>query len=156
MIEYPNRLAPPSRWVAIIGSRGYPDREARVLSAVRSYADGVTGIVTGTLPDWTRPRDKWGVDEWAVIHALAVGLSVRVHPVERGPGTFGQRAAARNKLIVRDAVAVEALWDGESRGTKMTLGFARDAGKAWRIRLPDGRVKASEGWLDVLAGRSVG
>ena len=151
MIELPNPYdRPVLRWVAVIGSRGFPEREACVRQVVQSYADGNTGIVTGTLPDWSKPRERWGVDEWAVIHALSASMTVRVHPIEPGQGTFGQRAAARNQLIARDAFAVEALWDGASRGTRMTLRFFRDLGKPWSITYAD-RRRFSEDWWDAVS-----
>jgi len=43
---------------------------------------------------------------------------------------YGKRAGAiRNKLIVNEADRIIAFWDGESKGTKITIDLAIKAGK---------------------------
>lgn len=141
--------------VAIVGSRGYPDRGrvARFVHALAAKHPGAV-VVSGGARD---------VDTWAEQAARNVGLAVvsyRPHEFEAMEGgklfsietvthgqaaqelvvakhrrinppcfpSFRQAAFARNGWIVEDAEQVVAFWNGSSSGTADTLERARLAG----------------------------
>jgi len=132
--------------VAIVGSRDY-DGPGRVRAYV-SRLDPGTVVVSGGAR---------GVDRQAARLARRAGLEVvewRVFDRQDGWYTaerwvndvfdtgsfrpdgrpwafrsFGRAAFHRNGLIVQEADLVVAFWDGESKGTKMTIDLADEAGK---------------------------
>ena len=112
--------------VAIVGSRNFPR-----LRMVRDY---VKKLPTGTIVVSGGAR---GVDSAAVAAAEARGLKTKVYlPNIEVHGTSA--FAVRNRKIVRYADRVVAFMvDGGSRGTEMTLGFAREAGKPVKVYTPD-------------------
>jgi predicted Rossmann fold nucleotide-binding protein DprA/Smf involved in DNA uptake len=110
--------------IAIIGSRGWTDRDA-IVQFVDSLPAGTVVVSGGAL----------GADSIAEHAAHARGLAVVVHlPDYRKHG--GRAPLERNKLIVADADRVVAFHDGKSTGTLHTLGLARRAGKPVDVRCP--------------------
>ena len=66
--------------------------------------------------------------------AAARAARERGLPVLRVPASFeeasdARRSAERNQRLIDQADAVVAFWDGESRGTRMTIERALDSGK---------------------------
>lgn len=110
--------------VAIVGSRDYPD-----LEQVREYVRGLppeTIVVSGGAA---------GVDRTAELEAKEQGLNVTIFYARcdlHGKGA----GFARNKLIVANCDRVVAFWDGGSRGTKHTIGVAKEMGKPCDVYLP--------------------
>lgn len=108
--------------VAIVGSRNYNNLEA-VRKYVRALPKGTTVVSGGAR----------GVDSVAEAEALACGLTVQSIPANWNK--FGKRAGPiRNKEIVEASDIVVAFWDGTSKGTRSTIGIARDLNKAVDVR----------------------
>ena len=102
--------------VAVVGSReyrdsGHPTVEEVVAELARS-APNVTVISGGAR----------GVDQRAIAAARGAGLAVREYPADWS--RYGNRAGyLRNEEMVKAADMVVAFWDGESPGTKLTIGL---------------------------------
>ena len=110
--------------VAIVGSREYPD-----LEQVREY---VRGLPPGTI---VVSGGAVGVDKVAEQEAKEQGLNVEIWYPRwdlHGKGA----GFARNRAIVHSADRVVAFWDGESRGTKHTIGVAQEMRKPVEVYLP--------------------
>ena len=104
-------------WVAVVGSRDYPDWKA-VREYVESLPEGTTVVSGGAR----------GVDSWAERAALACGLDTRIFPADWDQ--FGKRAGfMRNEMIVECADLVVAFWDGQSKGTLHSINLAKRLGK---------------------------
>lgn len=107
--------------IAVVGSRDFGR-----LDAVRQFVweqERTTVIVSGGAS---------GVDETAIEEARRLGMPYEVHLPDWQ--RFGRRAGAiRNQHIVDAAHEVVAFWDGKSRGTKITMDMARNAGKPLRV-----------------------
>jgi len=107
-------------YVAVVGSRDYPDREAvgRYMGEIALTAwDSV--IVSGGAK---------GPDSWAVADAEELGLHAEVFLADWP--THGKAAGfMRNTQIVERCDRVVAFWDGKSRGTLDTIQKAVKAGK---------------------------
>lgn len=110
-----------SKKIAIVGSRKF-----RELSLVKDYIDSLpldTIIVSG---------GALGVDQMAEASALARGMTTQIYLADWK--NFGRKAGAiRNAEIVAEADEVVAFWDGESKGTAITIEFTRKAGKPLKI-----------------------
>ena len=109
--------------VAIVGSRDYSNR-AEVEAFVNALPSN-TEVVSGGAR---------GVDTWAQLAAVKRGLHITIFKAAwelhgKGAGFW------RNHDIVSYADKVVAFWDGESRGTKHTIGIATDAGKLLDVRV---------------------
>lgn len=125
---------PPDVKVAIVGSRKFPFHVGvglvrRIVAAMPPTATVVSGGC------------KEGADAWAKRAAEDFGLAYMEFPPDTQGGklSFGQACARRNQAIVDACDRLVALYDGSSPGTKMTLGFARKAGKPVKVYGPDGR-----------------
>lgn len=118
--------------IGITGSRGFCDR-GFVVSQIRSIAlPGDVLVVGGAI----------GVDTWAeeALPTLNAELAVLgCGPVEKilfkpEYDKYGKSACAiRNKKIVDTADIILAFWDGQSKGTKMTIDFALQSKKAVNV-----------------------
>ena len=107
--------------IAVVGSRTFPR-----LDMVRQFVweqERTTVIVSG---------GAIGVDEAAVSEAKRLGMPYEVHLPDWQ--RYGRRAGAvRNQQIVDAAHEVVAFWDGVSKGTKITMDLAQQAGKPLRV-----------------------
>lgn len=108
--------------LAVIGSRGFSDR-ARLYSVLAAVKTPISCIVSGGAK---------GADSMAEEWALAHNVETRIfYPDYKA---YEKRAPlVRNELIIREADAVLAFWDGESRGTAHALDYARRAGRPTKI-----------------------
>jgi hypothetical protein len=102
--------------VAVVGSRDYDNTQhptiEEVVAELASSAPHVTVISGGAR----------GVDRRAVAAARENGLTVREYPANWA--RYGKHAGyLRNEEIVKAADMVIAFWDGESPGTKHTIGL---------------------------------
>lgn len=115
--------------VAVVGCRrfdGPSGQHKAAKAAVRAFVNGLPNHVT------LISGGAHGVDTWAEDAADASGLAKLIFRPDWK--RYGRRAAAvRNMEIVRAADEVVAFWDGKSRGTRMTIEFARKEGKPLRI-----------------------
>lgn len=115
--------------IAIVGSRppkNDPDWEHRVWPLVHAqvFALPETAVIVS--------GGAQGVDQLAAAAAHWRKMQVIEHLPDWD--THGKAAGAkRNQQIVDDADRVIAFWDGQSRGTKITIDMARRAGKPVEI-----------------------
>lgn len=107
--------------IAIVGSRDYEN-----LEAVRQFVfeqERDTVIISGGAA---------GVDSMAVNTARYYRMPYEVYPANWS--RHGRAAGAiRNREIIAKADEIVAFWDGKSRGTKITIDMAKDAGKPLRV-----------------------
>lgn len=88
------------------------------------------GLPAGWRPSTLIVGDAVGVDRLATAWAREAGLPVTVHVPEWG--RYGRGAGLRrNAEMARDATAVVAFWDMESRGTKHAMEAA--GAKLWAV-----------------------
>lgn len=93
-----------------------------VVDAVHAFTI-VHGMITSVVSGGAA-----GADTHAAVYASTFGVPVTVHAPDWA--THGKSAGyKRNVLIVNDAEAVLAVWDGVSKGTLLTMNIARDQGK---------------------------
>ena len=121
--------------LAIVGSRGITDRMAIIMGvseAMNKAMDlnlnpDVEEIVSGGAD---------GVDTLAESYAKNYGIPTRIFPPEWKK--HGKKAAfLRNSKIVEASDIVLAIWDGESKGTKMTIDIARRHAKPTIVLYPE-------------------
>jgi predicted Rossmann fold nucleotide-binding protein DprA/Smf involved in DNA uptake len=101
---------------AIVGSRTFDnyDQMIRVLDAFT-----ITRVVSGGAGGADTLAARWAAE-------CNIPLSTHLPQWDR----YGKRAGAvRNRAIVNEAEQVIAFWDGQSKGTKITIDMAREAGK---------------------------
>jgi hypothetical protein len=114
-----------ARWVAIVGSRDYPD-----LDAVHKFVD------TLDIDDIVISGGARGVDRTAEEAADVRGLESYVYEAEWDK--YGKRAGfLRNIKIVEECSELVAFWDGISKGTAHSIYLARKAGKPVTVFTPD-------------------
>lgn len=123
------------RYVAIIGSREYPEPD-RVHAYVQRLPSNSV-IVSGQAR---------GVDSEARRAALEHGLNVVDVPAiwrhhGRGAGM------KRNRIIIDLAERVVAFWDMSSRGTLHGMRLAESAGVPVTVFGPDGKTVPAANWI---------
>lgn len=112
--------------VAIIGSRGIT-----AIDLSQFVPADCTLIVSGGAE---------GVDTLAEQYADAHGIQTLI--IKPDYNRYGRSAPIRrNDIIVDNADMVLAFWDGESRGTKYTIDYAKKTGKPVKILVPKHLVK---------------
>lgn len=117
--------------LGIVGSREFPNSED-----VREYISQLVNkpLVYNNLTNLLeRPYiivsgGAQGVDTWAETMALKLGFKTEIYKADWDK--LGKSAGwIRNKQIVDVCDKIVAFWDGESKGTKMTIDLAIQAGK---------------------------
>lgn len=104
--------------VSVIGSRNYDDKD-RLFDYLDSKIDKIDLIVSG---------GAIGADELAHEWAKSRGKSILIHyPDWKKEGKIA--GFKRNKKIIDDAEIVVCFWDGVSRGTKSSIGLAKEQKK---------------------------
>ena len=106
--------------IAVIGSRNFNDEQKmwRVLDQHKP-----TKIISGGAK---------GADYLAAAYALS--KDIQLHVFKPDWKKYGRGAGIiRNRLIVDAADYVIAFWDGESRGTKAAIDYARTQNKPVHI-----------------------
>jgi hypothetical protein len=102
--------------VAIVGSRGYPDR--LLVESFVNHLPSDTVVISGGAK---------GPDSWAEAVARARGLEVVVLiPDWEAQGKMA--GPIRNQKIIDQAEILVAFWDGKSRGTADSIRRARAKG----------------------------
>lgn len=116
----------------VAGSRGITSL-SMVKKAMSQCGWTPTVIISGTA----RGVDRLG-EEWAKAH----NVPVECYPAdwERYGPSAGYR---RNRIMVENAEALVAVWDGKSRGTEHTISLAREKGLRVFVYIPETKL----GWL---------
>lgn len=105
--------------LAVVGSRTFNDYGLLTDTIYKLTGGGDLCIVSGGAK---------GADNLAEKCADEFGFSIIIHLPEWDK--YGKSAGyIRNKLIVEDADAILAFWDGESKGTKHTIDLALEKKK---------------------------
>jgi len=113
--------------VAVVGSRDFPD-----LAKVEAVMDE---IIQNELHIEIVSGGARGVDQEA--ERIARGWSTKVIVIPAEWDKFGKGAGMiRNRQIVELADRVIAFWDGESPGTRNTIGTALKAKKNLEVIFP--------------------
>lgn len=103
--------------VIVAGSRSISDYDL-VEQAIKESGFEITEIVSGCAR---------GVDRLGEKYAFLNGLAVRAFPANWN--MYGKRAGyLRNERMAIYADAVVAVWDGQSKGTKHMIDFAKGKG----------------------------
>ncbi len=105
--------------IAVVGSRGFPDKDLVKEETNKALADarpvGETVLVSGGAR---------GVDTWAEEEATSMGYPCIIFkPDWDGLGKCA--GFMRNEKIINEADLVLAFWDGTSSGTKHSIDLAR-------------------------------
>lgn len=109
--------------VAIVGSRRLTD-----VDISRYIPAGVTEIITGGAK---------GIDTLAEKYADENGIKKTI--IKPNYRRYKRGAPLkRNKEIVQMADKIIVLWDGESRGTKFTIDYAKRVGKELKLYIFSG------------------
>ena len=96
--------------IGVIGSRGFNDYE--LLSEIlREFQP--TMIVSGGAKGADKLAEKWATEN-------NIPTNIFLPDWSKGKGA----AAIRNKSIVNNSELIIAFWDGESKGTNMTINIA--------------------------------
>jgi len=106
--------------LAIVGSRTLKQTEVRAVidRVVRAAKTPIDTIVSGGAN---------GVDAQAEAYAHAHGIATKIYLPDYA--AHGRRAPlVRNNVILHNADAVLAIWDGKSRGTAYTIHRAKKMG----------------------------
>lgn len=132
--------------LAVIGSRTLKQREVLTVIAqvVGRAKTPVTEIITGGAN---------GVDAIAEYYAKTEGIKMTVfYPQYQA---HGRRAPLiRNNVIIEEAEAMLAIWDGESSGTRYTIEKAKREGlKVMVVRLSAVKKYHDSVWSISHAGR---
>jgi len=84
-----------------------------------------------------------GVDSWAEEFAIRNHINTTIFKPEWDK--YGKGAGfIRNKLIVDNADKVIAFWDGQSKGTKYSIDYAKSKGKEVKIINTQNQNKENE------------
>ena len=111
--------------IAIVGSRSFVDYAmlTSVMDEYRLRPEGIKTIISG---------GALGADKMAERYAKLHSIPVTIHLPEWN--TYGKSAGAvRNQLIVNDSDMVVAFWDGQSKGTSITIEMAKRSRKQLRV-----------------------
>lgn len=107
---------------AVVGGRDFSDFE-KMCRELDRYRSVVSTVVSGGARGADTLAERW---------AKSRGVPTEVYPADWE--RHGKSAGfIRNKLIVDNADAVLAFWDGQSRGTKMTIDLAVKLKKPVRV-----------------------
>jgi len=122
--------------VAVIGSRSFTDQ--KLLFSTLDEIGGKTVIVSGGAPGADRLGERYAEANGLVKEIYKADWNNLKHPeavirFKHGRQYDANAGFRRNKVIVDSADLVVAFWDGNSRGTKHALDYARSQGKEIRI-----------------------
>jgi len=108
--------------IAIVGSRHYNNLD----------------VVADYIRTWFKPDDTllsggaFGVD--AIAELIAKDCQLTTQIFKPNWDKYGKSAGAiRNQQIVEAADKVVAFWDGQSKGTKITIDLTKKAGKPLEV-----------------------
>jgi len=122
--------------LAVVGSRSFGNRnpvafktQEELREANESDYQCLCAVLDICTMDEIVSGGASGADRLAERYALERGLKIIVFPAkwDKYPGKTA--AYQRNQLMVDVSDGVVAFWDGESKGTRMTMLLCREAGK---------------------------
>jgi len=103
--------------IAVVGSRSFDN-----YSLLRKY------LLNYFHPFILISGGAQGADSLAESFAYSKNLKTKIYKAKWNK--YGRSAGPiRNKKIVENADIIVAFWDGESKGTKMTIDYAKEKGK---------------------------
>lgn len=107
--------------IAVVGSRTFSDRQN--LYDVLSQYQKIDLIISGGAN---------GADKIAEAYAKDKGIKTKIFLPDWAK--YGNSAGIiRNKLIVESCDLLIAFWDGESKGTRFSIDYAKKINKDWRV-----------------------
>jgi hypothetical protein len=110
--------------LAIIGSRGFKDKEL-LDSILTPRKDLIKKVISGGA----NGADKLG-EQWAIENKIETEI---FYP---DWNKYGKKAGfIRNEDIIKNSTHVIAFWDGESKGTKHSIGLSKKLEKKLKIVL---------------------
>lgn len=110
--------------LAIIGSRDFKDYE-KLSSILTPHKDKIKKVVSGGA----RGADKLG-EVWAIENNIETEIFIPDW------NKYGKKAGfIRNEDIIKNSTHVIAFWDGESRGTKHSMGLATKLSRKLKVVL---------------------
>jgi hypothetical protein len=106
--------------IAIVGSRSYNDYE--------KFKDKLKWYIDINKTDYIITGGAIGIDKLAERFAKENNIKIKIFLPEWKE--YGKKAGyIRNLEIVQNSDIVIAFWDGESKGTKLTMDIARGSKK---------------------------
>ena len=106
--------------VAIVGSRNFTDY-GQLTAAVEDLT--ITEVISGGAAGADRLAERWAQEQGKHLTVIRAEWEC-----------YGRSAGMiRNAEIVKRADMIIALWDGQSPGTRATIGMAKKAGKKLKI-----------------------
>lgn len=122
--------------VAVIGSRTFTDKE--LLFSTLDQIGGKTVIVSGGAPGADRLAERYAEANGLIKEIYKADWNNLNHPeavirYKHGRKYDANAGFRRNKVIIDSSNLVVAFWDGNSKGTKNALDYARSKGKEVQI-----------------------
>lgn len=113
--------------VVICGSRGVENYLA-LLGAIADAGFVITEVVSGNAMGADALGERWARENNKRLSLFPVSRAEwKIHGKKAGP--------RRNRMMVDNADAVIAIWDGHSPGTKSTIDYAQKQGKPVHVKL---------------------
>ena len=116
--------------IAVVGSRGFPDKKFVILETKKVFFDYAYLLDLTLVSGGARGPDTWA--EEAVNQAQEelnqelAGINIKKEIFKPEWDTHGKSAGfMRNEKIINEADLVLAFWDGASNGTKHSIDLAR-------------------------------
>jgi len=127
--------------IAIIGSRKFNDFDL-MINSLAIYQNQVTQIISGGAKGADQLAEKWSKQflnknpivirpEWRNINHQNALIKYN----KAGEKYDARAGLRRNQDIVNESDMVIAFWDGESKGTKHVISYARQVNKPIKIVL---------------------
>ena len=108
--------------VGIVGSREFKNYEL-FSDIMKQYLSDISWVVSGGAPGADSLAEKWAKENKKML---------TIYPADWL--NLGKRAGyVRNTDIVKNSDMIIAFWDGNSKGTKHTIGLAQKMGKECKI-----------------------
>jgi len=108
--------------VGIVGSREFKNYEL-FSDIMKQYLSDISWVVSGGAPGADSLAEKWAKENKKML---------TIYPADWF--NLGKRAGyVRNTDIVKNSDMIIAFWDGNSKGTKHTIGLAQKMGKECKI-----------------------
>ena len=108
--------------VGIVGSREFKNYEL-FSDIMKQYLSDISWVVSGGAPGADSLAEKWAKENKKML---------TIYPADCL--NLGKRAGyVRNTDIVKNSDMIIAFWDGNSKGTKHTIGLAQKMGKECKI-----------------------